>query len=432
MPGGPSNYTVLAQILPFSIRSVTPAHVGNGASVTVTINGAKFHTDDTVRIESADGSVHLDALAVTAVSSAVKIARFNLEDTPLGVYSVVVRRSDGQTATCTDCLTIETSTGPQLRVDLQGLTVARTGSQVAYRALITNTGNVDVMQAAAQVTIPEGLQYNLTVPTSGASRDGVSTNDPLLLAGSFMPPGSEWPIDIKAAMPPERMQLAAGIVYATSSSLTGPQLVTDFGTTSNGCYEASTGQLDAAGLDIQPHCDYLRDLSIVTVRWFHDFLTRIDQPAFNEAEAATVCGAVSEWLESDPSVFAGMVILDDNQFLQEAVDNLEASLPEDLFERLQLVQAQYGSYTQWASLLQYWQCLNAIYQNQTSMLSCSGWQHTPSATIETIEIKSWDPNQMIGRTGYSDPSFVPRWGVLPYKILFENYKTASAPGAGQH
>ena len=93
--------TLLAQILPFEIRSVHAAQGGNTGTVTVKLEGAKFEEEMELRLE--------DATLGTIVAhdqyyhnSTVVYATFNLIGAELGQYDVVAEKSGGELAVLDD------------------------------------------------------------------------------------------------------------------------------------------------------------------------------------------------------------------------------------------------------------------------------------------------------------------------------------------
>ena len=86
-PGNTQNITLLADILPFEIRSINAEEGGNTGNVTIRIDGAKFEPDMEARLE---GSMNVTALQTYFINTTRIFATFNLAGADLGMYNVIV------------------------------------------------------------------------------------------------------------------------------------------------------------------------------------------------------------------------------------------------------------------------------------------------------------------------------------------------------
>ena len=116
VPPGPREtiFSLKAEIVPFSIASVTPSHIGDNGQVTITIHGAKFSDQTSVKL--VNGTTTLTPAKVWAVDSASLKARFLFTNAPHGGYDVELTNGASLTAVSGQVVTIETATG--IRIDL--------------------------------------------------------------------------------------------------------------------------------------------------------------------------------------------------------------------------------------------------------------------------------------------------------------------------
>lgn len=56
VPDAPASYTLSAQVIPFAIITVSPAHFGDNGQVTLTLNGAKFQPGASVQLLGTNAS----------------------------------------------------------------------------------------------------------------------------------------------------------------------------------------------------------------------------------------------------------------------------------------------------------------------------------------------------------------------------------------
>jgi hypothetical protein len=89
--------TLQANIIPFSVTGVNADKGGNTGNVTVRINGAKFASDHLYRLIKSD--TILNAIRIIYLNSTTVFATFNLSGAALGIYSVNVKRSSGDSTT---------------------------------------------------------------------------------------------------------------------------------------------------------------------------------------------------------------------------------------------------------------------------------------------------------------------------------------------
>jgi hypothetical protein len=141
VPGGTTPITLKAEIVPFSIRSVTPNRIGDNGQVTITIIGARFQNGATVRLVS--NGTTLTAAKVMVLDSATVKARFALSSVPHGAYDVVLANPGGTVAASPQAVTVEAATGIMVSIITSGDLTPRVGTRLEATSVLINTGNLD-------------------------------------------------------------------------------------------------------------------------------------------------------------------------------------------------------------------------------------------------------------------------------------------------
>ena len=142
---GLAPFTILAEIVPFEITSVSPLRVGDNGQVTITLRGGKFQSGATVQLRSGD--TILTAAKVMVLNSAVSKARFLINNVPHGRYDVVLENPGGTLVTQAGVITIETATQMLMELSTSGLTTPRIGRSLNIDSVLVNAGNIDIPYA---------------------------------------------------------------------------------------------------------------------------------------------------------------------------------------------------------------------------------------------------------------------------------------------
>lgn len=145
VPNPPTDYTIKAELVPFSITSVSPTHIGDSGQVTIRLKGARFQDGATVQLVS--GTNVLSAAKVTVLDSADAKARFYFTNAPNGLYDVVLHNPSIGTATITQAIIIEVALPFSVGVAGAGQLTPRAGISTSIIAGIANSGNVDIPYA---------------------------------------------------------------------------------------------------------------------------------------------------------------------------------------------------------------------------------------------------------------------------------------------
>jgi len=154
----PQNVTIKAEILPFSIRSISPAVAGNSGLSTVVVEGAKFKAGATIKLV---GQNNLELTPIDGDNSSTRFAAmFDLKGKPAGEYSVVVRNPDSQTATLANGFRIVSGGGYSLRSGLVGESEVRPGT-TRYIFSASNDGLNDALNVPILISFPASYNFRI-------------------------------------------------------------------------------------------------------------------------------------------------------------------------------------------------------------------------------------------------------------------------------
>ncbi|MEJ7862508.1 MAG: CARDB domain-containing protein [Pyrinomonadaceae bacterium] len=156
------NVTVKAEIIPFSITSVSPNRIGDNGQVTLTLNGAKFQNGATVKL--VRNGTTLTADKVTVVNSATVKARFIFTNAPHGVYDVVLTNPGNANTTATQVVTIEKATQMLIQLAVNSGTHPRVGGKLSIDAQVNNIGNVDVPYSMISIKVGDDVSISTKRP----------------------------------------------------------------------------------------------------------------------------------------------------------------------------------------------------------------------------------------------------------------------------
>lgn len=159
-PPPPQNITVKAQILPFSIRQVSPSVAGNEGFATLIVEGAKFQQGATVKLVGAKGA-ELTPL-MQRVSSSKIAALFDLKGKSAGDYDAVVTNPNNQTTMLADGFRIIAGGGHSLRENVLGpqSIYRQTSARPHYTISASNDGLNDALSVPVMISIPQ-VNYTL-------------------------------------------------------------------------------------------------------------------------------------------------------------------------------------------------------------------------------------------------------------------------------
>ncbi|MBH8571319.1 hypothetical protein KB206_20675 [Microvirga sp. STS02] len=152
--------TLLAQVLPYSIRSITPAVVGQGV-VSTTLSGAGFRTPTIVRLRNGVGAVVTTAQLLSQTSSMQLQLRWSLAAVPVGAYTVETQNPDGSIQQLVNGLRVVAAT--PLSVDYlpnSPSVMRRGGIAGVFVFTFRNTSNVDIPVMHGQFSTIQAAQIS--------------------------------------------------------------------------------------------------------------------------------------------------------------------------------------------------------------------------------------------------------------------------------
>jgi 5-hydroxyisourate hydrolase-like protein (transthyretin family) len=136
-------FTVTAMLRDFGITRVSPERGSNLGQVTVSLGGALFTPDATVRMIDGSGSP-LDAQAVYFTDSGLLAATFDLRGRPAGLAALQVIRSDGSIAAREGAFEILVGQPGRLVADLIAPGRVRLGRTFEFTVEFANQGDTDI------------------------------------------------------------------------------------------------------------------------------------------------------------------------------------------------------------------------------------------------------------------------------------------------
>ncbi|WP_205678900.1 CARDB domain-containing protein [Aquisphaera insulae] len=158
-PGTPA--TILAELVPLAITSITPDSGGDSRWVTTTIRGARFDPSAIVKLVRP-GFAEYEPVQYQVIDSTRIIATFDLRDAPHGLYDVRVTNPGGESAVVPYRYLVETALEPEVRVGLGGPRTLAPGATGTYGVSLENLSNVDQPYIYFKFGVPElGVNPNL-------------------------------------------------------------------------------------------------------------------------------------------------------------------------------------------------------------------------------------------------------------------------------
>ncbi|HEY8562947.1 MAG TPA: CARDB domain-containing protein [Pyrinomonadaceae bacterium] len=422
------NITVNAQIIPFSVRKVSPTEAGNEGFATLIVEGAKFQTGASVRLAGANDA---QILPVQAKNTSTKIAAvFDLKGKPAGDYTVVVTNPDNQTTALNNGFKIVQGGGHSLRTSVLGPGAVYTPvpSRQRFTVSASNDGINDALNVPLIIDVPK---YNYTLdPRNLIEAPG---NPAILNAPSPLPmhfdvddrriiflmipilkskTSLEFGIDINY-QPGGGYQVRAGVLPPLAELLTAG-------------FEQLPATAESNGLNLAPtisreaYCwaELTRAIGFFLIKELFGIFSDAGEctkalvgMALNAADVITGTALTAMSGSGPDAVGVGLAavgkILDLVATAKTAAGLahcaetvLETSVP--WFKVLSLGISLYQL------IKQYYDCLQFV-----------EW--------EVAGVSSFDPNEKIGPEGFGAERFVPAGQPMLYRINFENLATATAP-----
>jgi len=182
--GAPA-YTISADVIPFSIRSIHSDRVGNAGWATIKVSGARFHTDTEFFLLDSHCNA-LPALRTYVQDSATAFVTFDLYPVHPGVYTVAAHDPVRHlSALLENSLTVTSGTGYSIDTRSSGPAVVAPNRNYRFDVHFGNDGDADAMAPLLVVT---GITNTPLGFSPGAMYSGV----PLQILGT----PEEGPLDI--------------------------------------------------------------------------------------------------------------------------------------------------------------------------------------------------------------------------------------------
>ena len=163
-------YSLLAQIIPFSITSVSPNMGGSTGMTTVVVNGAGFVSGATVKL-SGQGFIITPVRTLTSTGNALAIT-FDLRNYPLGLYDVIVTNPNGHAIVDHQAFQITSGCGSQLTMTIRAPGVVRLGSRLITYFVVQNNGCNDAYSVTVIPVVPIGSSP--IIPSDQFSLPGIN------------------------------------------------------------------------------------------------------------------------------------------------------------------------------------------------------------------------------------------------------------------
>ncbi|WP_270934322.1 CARDB domain-containing protein [Falsiroseomonas oryzae] len=172
---GAASYSLLAESIPFSVRSVVPGQVGDDGSATIEIAGARFDANTVFQLVAGDGSVRT-ATNVLLRDSATAFARFNLQGAPLGSHTVRAISASGPAELADAIEVVPEDDAPDVDMTITGPTQMRPDRLDVFNINYSNAGLSDL-------GVPLFVITSLTGTRMGTAVDNITTG-PIQLLGA--------------------------------------------------------------------------------------------------------------------------------------------------------------------------------------------------------------------------------------------------------
>ncbi len=418
------NITVEAKILPFSIRKVSPEVLGNAGYGTIVVEGAKFQPGATMKLVKA-GSPDVVPENQRAVGNKI-VGMFDLTGEVAGEYDVVVTNPGNQTATLEDGFEIISGGGAaEPRISISGPGASR-GGRLRYTISVSNDGLNDLYMVPLLITTPSNYAYQLdesnlitdfseyfppdAIPSQvpiHVERDGlrvISLTTPVL--------GSKRTVRVNIDM-----IVPFGFSGYEITALAMPPLAEWYDMGRDAQEEFVNRQL--RNLNTPEKCEIAYNNCLIEV------LRGLFFTVLAELLPGGCAGAVYKTVLSFGDYAMGIMIKGDSASIWDAVGGtgnmLMGAVADVAKECLEYVIPWFKTVD---ASIKIFKLLYDFYDCYRQYVECVA---PPPEKFGTIFLRSFDPNEKIGPTGYGGEKWVPVGQPLEYRINFENLSSATAP-----
>jgi hypothetical protein len=455
--GESENITVLAELLGFEVSSVTP-NVGGQGQVTTTVEGAGFREDDSILLRGAQGTV--EGLKVETGSSTESTIRFLLDSAELGTYDLVVQRPDGgEEAVLETAFEVEEAMPQTVTVEEAIPEAFRFGGRAEFLYRYVNTGNVDIdyMEAQFQILETPDLRVETSAgllkpsdifppPDTVASVDYLFAPDSvyvLPLIARDLPPGASVQATFLTDEPGPEAYLFSHFAQAITTEEYLAESVDDLLNERDFILDNSSN-IDGETVQLATDEDAWLD---------YNFQLFVDAGLLDPSD---ITGSLPKRADSRPMASAepGLTIYPEagigsgyfaeQEFLRITDGGADEETPEEICARgrKRAITKTCGNShkacdcvrdikTRCFPFFEIERSEEFAQECSDSFAACkaqmkdqrkldSSAPTTPAACNCRPNIKSCDPNDIIGPDGYGDEQWVGVTQVLPYSIRFEN------------
>ncbi len=177
-------YTIIGEVLSFSITAIQPNKGGMGGQVTSILQGAGFRDSTKVYLYKAGEKVAEGNVLKFNSTMELKV-RWNLKNIPLGVYDVVAINKDGSTVTLLDGFMVEPAREMVVSIGQLTPNLLLYGRKESYSFRFTNTSNVDIPYSIIQIEVPPGTEATISASPRLITRSRLIPDSLKLADGNF-------------------------------------------------------------------------------------------------------------------------------------------------------------------------------------------------------------------------------------------------------
>jgi WD40 repeat protein/subtilase family serine protease len=380
-----SPYQTVVEVLPFSVRAVSPNLVGNAGFASLRILGAQLEGVQHAYIVLPEE--RRPALTVVYRSPSEVYALFNMRGIAPGSYTVVVRKRTGEEAELRDALQVTASAYGDylpLSVNVSGPSAARPGSRLSYYITVYNGGDNDALMVPVILRLPAGVDWEIPTLTQ-IPEDFEQFRD--------YEPGDGWKyiLLLVPEVPLKQLFTFRLDVVAPAEGVLTVQAI------SLGSAMPWQPRGDAVGLSL-PGClggmistilsclPLPTDCVVEVFKWIANKLINIYQVIKEGPNFGNVFGFL--WDNFGAGFFS-----------------LLAECGFDLVKKVAVILG----------------IIDCVINIVLTAIECDE-QDTQQTSIQ----RPVDPNEKQSPTGFGEQQFVPRREAIPYTVLFENLPTARA------
>ncbi|QDU76821.1 hypothetical protein Pan97_38780 [Bremerella volcania] len=162
------DYSLSAQLLPFSINTASATSIGNGNSVTFVVTGSRLTTGTAFTLTDSEGVTFTPTFVVQRDLTSFRLT-FDLLQAALGPAILTASEDSGAVSSLANTIEIVDSFKPPVEISLEGPTTARRNQAVAYNVSIKNPGNTDTEEFTLWIKIPGNTRYRFRTEHAFAS-----------------------------------------------------------------------------------------------------------------------------------------------------------------------------------------------------------------------------------------------------------------------